>query len=521
MLFVVKTYRIHVVLLLLLSMHAVALVAQSVLYSPFIGSESVTRFEVIGKAGNFYWVQKSKKYSSYKKGASPWISDNDLAFEVYDAHLNWVREIPFTITDAVLKQYLVAGNTYFDQLVLRKELGKTTAIVTRFQQDGGAVSHPDTLRYFPTRMQGNDFLLARSPDKSKLLLLGFESVEDASPRLHVLLYNSNWTLLYDTVYNDCGIAQPCLQYDFFNYPLEAFDNSAVKLCNNGDWLMVAPSRRSVYYTMCHFLSRDSSFYQSEVRLPQNPNAQNICLTLDQENQDASVGVLSNSASVTKRIQVAHYVVPECRFDFDTTYRINTLAVNKRDEYLYEQSFMPVPGRGFLFLKEYGRTYQSSYKNEDVPVRADDTNDPDTVINQVPGSINKDDYTRYNSLSMARKEYERGDLRLYYFPAQRGDSTWSGLLNKAQLNELNSSYLSYVCMPLNGRLVFLYNSPFYSSARTSSSTILDENGNALSEGLVFWRSNNILNYQKARQISANELAVPYEKNRLQGFAIIRL
>jgi hypothetical protein len=51
--------------------------------------------------------------------------------------------------------------------------------------------------------------------------------------------------------------------------------------------------------------------------------------------------------------------------------------------------------------------------------------------------------------------------------------------------------------------------------------LDAEGNRLNEGVVFWKPNNILDFQKAKRIAAQELAVPYQRNGLQGFVIIRL
>jgi hypothetical protein len=183
--------------------------------------------------------------------------------------------------------------------------------------------------------------------------------------------------------------------------------------------------------------------------------------------------------------------------------------------------MPVPDKGFTFLKEYGRPYlqNSSYGYNNT----DDKEEEDFPVSfeNVPMSINKNDYTRYSNLSGSRLSYERGDLNFYFFPARKNDSSWSGIINKEQTNDLNSAYLSYICIPSNGKLVFLYNSMFNNYDKYSSTTILDEKGNPLNEGVVFWKTNNTLNFQKARQISAHELAVPYEKNKLGGFSIIRL
>ncbi|MGE5108674.1 MAG: hypothetical protein ACM3H8_14110, partial [Sphingobacteriales bacterium] len=113
-----------------------------------------------------------------------------------------------------------------------------------------------------------------------------------------------------------------------------------------------------------------------------------------------------------------------------------------------------------------------------------------------------------------------DLSMYYFPATGKDSCWSGIINKEQVTELNKGNLSYVFLPSDDKLFFLYNS-LQRFDQYSSSTILDINGNALNEGLVYWNIRSTLLFQKARQISEKEIAVPYEKNARNGFAIVKL
>jgi hypothetical protein len=49
--------------------------------------------------------------------------------------------------------------------------------------------------------------------------------------------------------------------------------------------------------------------------------------------------------------------------------------------------------------------------------------------------------------------------------------------------------------------------------------LDHKGQAVDEGVIFWRSANVLDFQNARLINPGELFVPYDRNGLQGFAII--
>src|SRR5687767_2034530 len=83
--------------------------AQRVLHSSSIINPSAYRFEVIGKAGDFYWIRKSKKKNSFKKSAEPWKLDKDHSFEIYDARMNLVNIIPASVSDTPLKKYFVSG----------------------------------------------------------------------------------------------------------------------------------------------------------------------------------------------------------------------------------------------------------------------------------------------------------------------------------------------------------------------------------------------------------------------------
>jgi hypothetical protein len=372
-------------------------------------------------------------------------------------------------------------------------------------------------------MKGNDFLLLRSQDQTKILLLGFEPVADATPKVHAVLYNSDWNILWQTVYQDANLTQPVIQYDFTNYPLAPFDNGPVKLANNGDWLTVVPSRRNNNHVLFHFQDSGSSVVQTEINLPRNAGVQSASLFLDDARNEAFAGILLHTgSSPVKKVRTAHYLLSQCRFDFDTTFRFSTLAAGKtKEEHLFEHDFIPVPGKGFLFLKEYGRLYHSPYPVEAARITGDEEETPLAAIGPVRAALNKGEYTRFGDLSGKQRHYDRGDLSLYYFPATRRDSCWSGLINKAQTGELNTSFLSYACLPIEGNIILLYNNVSYSNAKRSSSTILNSNGEALDEGVIFWRPGLVLDFQKARQLAARELAVPYDGSRGPGFAIIRL
>src|ERR1700716_1459823 len=104
-----------------------SLAAQRVLYSPFIGNRSTVGIEVVGKAGDYYWIQKER----WKR------SEKEQSFEIYDARMNLVKTFsPFTFSDSTIKEYFVSGDKYFDQLVLVAGYKKTIVLLDRYAADG-------------------------------------------------------------------------------------------------------------------------------------------------------------------------------------------------------------------------------------------------------------------------------------------------------------------------------------------------------------------------------------------------
>jgi hypothetical protein len=76
------------------------------------------------------------------------------------------------------------------------------------------------------------------------------------------------------------------------------------------------------------------------------------------------------------------------------------------------------------------------------------------------------------------------------------------------------------VPSKDKIIFLYNSLAKNLHKVSSTIILDHNGQPMDEGVIFWRSDKVLDFQKASLIRPGELFVPFNRNTLQGFAIIR-
>jgi hypothetical protein len=301
----------------------------------------------------------------------------------------------------------------------------------------------------------------------------------------------------------------------------------VKLTNAGEWLMLSPSRVNNNFLLFHFIPKKNNFVLKEIKLPVFSKWEDVALSIDDEHREAIAGVLSEfSFSTLKDVEVIHYSLQTHDFDFDSSYRFNTLiSYNVRDESTTHESFIAVPGSGFMLLKEYGVQYVTTYYEDQLTILdMASIFSIDSIIN-IPKQqiLNKNGYTRYNRLGGTRRTYERGDLCLFYCPATRSDSTWSGIINEEQITDFNSPNLSYLVLPLNQKLFLLYNSYFKYSEQQQfgNSTILDYRGNLISdEGLVYWRYKNTLLFQHARQIADNEVALHYENVNRTGFAIIR-
>src|SRR4029079_3829591 len=157
-------------------------------------------------------------------------------------------------------------------------------------------------------------------------------------------------------------------------------------------------------------------------------------------------------------------------------------------------------------KEYGKPFSFNEPGE----RNYERGEADSIFS--PGvNVTSNEYTRYRNHAGSRTAFDRGDLSMFYFPWTRNDSCWSGIINKEQTTEITSSYLSYVFLPREDKLFFLYNEFYRNSNQYSNTTVLDKKGNTVEKVVVYWKMKNNLVFQKARQISANELAIPYERN----------
>ena len=506
---------LHITILLLLNIKFST--AQKVLYSPFIDDQ----FEVVGKSNNYYWVEKKQT----KKIGRQHILSEIENFEIYDSRMGLINETaPFVLSDKILKEYFISNDNYFDELVFMQGEKNTLAILNRFTPDGDTIVDGRTILSLPFHEDGNSFIMARSEDKSKILLLCFGG--GSSYALYAILFDKSWRQLSYIVYKHNFITQPLIQDDFNSYPIEYFNSSPLKLSNSGQWLMAVPSRTNNNFLLFHFNGRDTAVVYKEIKLPEYSTWEDVALSIDNEKEEALAGVLSIFRYPSlKNVEVVHYSLQHHELDFDSSYRFNTLmAYRILNENLTHESFIMVPGKGFMLLKEYGRPYDDVYDNNKfINPGGLASVFTDNAINNIvsPLLINRDGYTRYNMLGGSRGLYNRGDLCMFYFPADHADSCWSGIIDKEQITEFNSPYLSYFVVPVNERIFLLYNNLFRNDEQFGNATILDYKGNLLTdEGLVYWRTNNTLTFQQAHLISENEVAVPYENFKRKGFAIIR-
>jgi len=497
--------------------------AQKVLYSPFIEND----FSIIGKTGNFYWIEKKEIQKVGKKR----LEVETESFEVYDLRMNLVNIVtppaPESFReDTVLKEYFITNRNNLDHLIFITDRKKVSLQVTRYSPGGNVITERKAILDFPFMEDGNSFLLTRSEDKNKILLLCFESSAGKS-KLHAILFDRNWTRLSYTIYPHRFLTQPLIQDDFTSYPIEDFNSSPLKVTNTGEWLMASPSRVNNNFLLFHFNGKDTTVISKEIKLPKTSTWEDVALSVDNEKQEALAGILSIFRYPTlKNVHVMHYSLSSHEFNFDSSYRFNTLmAYRLLNENLIHENFISVPGKGFMLLKEYGRPYSDVYDNNQYisPGGLEAVFADNSISNAVsPPLINRDGYTRYNLLGGPRALYSRGDLCMFYFPGINNDTCWSGIINKEQVTEFNSPYLSYLVVPVKDRLFLLYNSFFRNNeTQYGNTTILDYKGNQMTEqGLIYSKLSNILNFQQARQISDDEVAIPYENFKRAGFAIIR-
>jgi hypothetical protein len=496
------------------------LTAQHVIYSESIKARYGVSLQVIGKTENLYWAGTLQKQKTHKR-----IRDIDIpviqSFGLFDGKLNLLAEMPAKNIPGTLKQWLIAGKKGLDQIIITASAGKTRILCYRYGTDQNIeIRVTDSL---PFQSNASGLLLVRSADQSKILLVAFENTETELTPVHVILFDSDWNTLYHQVISNEQFSQPCIQDEAIGFPAESFDNLPIKLANNGEWLMASPSRISHNFSLFHACPNGSDYYFREIPISPFYKMEDIAMSIDNDRQEMSVGLLSAYKNTSlKNVQICNYSMRQGRFDFDTSYHFNTQARDIQAKNLSHESFIAVPGEGYMLLKEYGNSFE--FDKPLIPF----VNNWETAYllanytEKNPGKEQiKQGYTLNQGLHPIPFVQNRGDLNLFYFPAFSKDSTWSGILDIEQQTEINNPDLSYLLVPVNNKLYIIYNSLEESNDPLATTTTLNKNGRVTEDALVFWKIKKNLNFQQSHRFSADEVAVPYKNNQQSGFAIIRL
>lgn len=512
------TITLHTFVLLSCS----SLFAQRVSYCEPYSDRFTLRQEMLGKVGDYYWVSAINRKKVIRR--SIFSATEDREFVIYDGRMgvkSMVEEPAYTVNS--VREYMVIADDHFDRINLLRNGKETDVRLQRYEAGGEALEPDHNIGVFPFTEPGTSFMLVRSLDRKRSLLVGFEFLSSGAPRLHAYLYDQEWHLLTKRVYRHPFLSQPIIQDDYSTYPLEDFNKSPVKLADDGQWMMLSPSRMNNNFLLFHFAALDTTVSCREVMLPGTSVMEDVCLSIDNGTGEAVGGILSTfHYSPLKNVQVVHYSMRTRTFSFDSSYRLNTLNGRRiRNDNLVKENFVAVPGRGFLLMKEYGRAFERDIEEEAYDegwdpaflFASNDIPDPANAAGPSPARLRLPEprygYARYKETS-SPDYHDRGDLSLYYFPGSRKDSCWSGMISQQQVTELNSPNLSYLMVAMQDRIVFLYNSFVHGEKMYASTTVIDPRGEQVtSEGILFWGLKKTLDFQNSRQIAPDQVVIPYD------------
>ncbi len=170
-------WRITITLHTLFFLHCSLLSAQQVSYCEPYSDRFTLRQEMLGKVGDFYWVSAISRKRVVKHNGENSATE-ERNFVVYDPRMNvsnLVSDPPYVISS--IKEYLVATDDHFDRVHLLNADNKETEVRLQRYEANGELAGPDhNVAIFPFSENGNSFMLVRSQDRLRILLLGFESV---------------------------------------------------------------------------------------------------------------------------------------------------------------------------------------------------------------------------------------------------------------------------------------------------------------------------------------------------------
>src|SRR5260221_1362586 len=327
--------------------------AQRVFYCEPYSDRFTLKEELLGKVGDYYWVATTTRKRVPRHSTDVYATE-ERNFTIYNTRMNLINLIgEISYSGDPIKEYLITAYDHFDQVhLLKTDKRQVEVWLQRYEPDGQPTAPGRAIGLFPFDEPGNSFMLVRSEDRSRILLVGFEFISSSAPRIHALLFDQDWQLLSDRVYIHPFITQPMIQDDYTSFPLEDFNSAPVKLANNGEWLMLSPSRKDHNFLLFHFSATDTAVVWKGILLPGTSEMEDVCLSVDNTNGEAVAGILSTfHYSSLKNVEVVHYSMQQRSFDFDSSYRLTTLVGKKvKNANLVKENFMAGPGGGSFGVK---------------------------------------------------------------------------------------------------------------------------------------------------------------------------
>jgi hypothetical protein len=442
-------------------------------------------------------------------------------FELFDSRLHLLDEQSPVYVPGVSKQWLMTDKGGMDQVMSVPSESSTKIFCNRYRPNQN--TETKMIDRLPFSAEASSIILVRSENQSFILLIAFENSDPESTSVYVHLFDSAWNPVYQKVITDIQFSQPCIQDDEIGFPAEGFDNLPIKLADNGEWGMVFPSRISHNFTLFHACPNGTDYFFKEIPVSPFYKMEDIAMSINNNLEKMTVGLLSGYRNTSlKNVQVCNYSMREGRFDFDSSYHFNEQARDIRSRNLSHQSFIALPGGGYMLLKEYGSSFE--FEKPNIPLLSN-WETAYLLANYSEAYSGekemKEGYSLNRGLSPIPSVRKKGDLNIFYFPALSNDSTWSAVLETEQHPETNNPDLSYLLMPAKNKLYLIYNNVEGSNDPLATTTTLNTHGETMDDALVFWKMDKMLNFQNARRFTADEVVVPYLNSQKAGFAIIRL
>ena len=234
------------------------------------------------------------------------------SFGLLDDKLNLLKEGPPVSIPGTVETMADGGQQGTRSDCVTRLPVKTKIFWNRSRLNENAYTPAQLIDSLPFSANASAFLLVRSEDQSKILLVAFENSDELNPCPRTL-FDSDWNPIYHQVISKSLFSQPCIQDDEIGFPAESFDNLPIKLANNGEWLMASPSRISHNFSLFHACANGSDYYFREIAVSPYYKMEDIAMSIDNDRQEMSVGFCQRIQNTSlKNVQVCNYSMKQGR-----------------------------------------------------------------------------------------------------------------------------------------------------------------------------------------------------------------